>query len=299
LIPHLVYNVLLLGKIPTMLYHIIRFFARISLHLYNKRIGWEGVENIPKNKPVLFAPTHCNSLLDGLFLVTALEQGIYCLARGDMFRTPKMNWFMRHLKLMPIFRQSENEENSAEKNAATFDECQELFLQNKWLLIFPEGISLNQKTVLPLKRGVTSMAQRAWSANIDLHIIPVSVTYDQFAKWGKKCDVVFGKAIQSTDIQQDAIPYPLNDKLHEELSLNVPSTFHFKGDNLLWGWFGQLIYYVGWVFHFPLYFLCFYWGKKLTKKNPVFHDSVITGLVGQLLPFYYLLLGLMYYWLIA
>jgi 1-acyl-sn-glycerol-3-phosphate acyltransferase len=278
-----------------MLYHVIRAFARLSLHWYNKRIGWEGVENIPKNKPILFAPTHCNSLLDGLFLVTALENGIYCLARGDAFRKPRMNRFLRHLKLMPIFRQSENEENSAEKNEATFAECQELFHQNKWILIFPEGISQNQMTVLPLKRGISNMAQRAWAANIDLHIIPVSVTYDHFAKWGKKCDIVFGKAIQCLDIQQDAIPYPLNDKLHAALSLNVPSTFHFKGKTLLWGWFGQLLYYVGWVFHFPLYFLCEYLGKRWTRKNPVFHDSVITGLVGQLVPVYYLLMFLVFY----
>lgn len=276
-----------------MLYHFLRTLVRISLHFYNKRIGWEGVENIPKNKPVLFAPTHSNSLLDGFFVVTTLEQGVHCLARGDAFRKPLMNRFLRHLKLMPIFRQSENEENSAEKNEASFEECQELFRQNKWLLIFPEGVCLNQTNVLPLKRGVTSMAQRAWAADIDLHVIPVSVTYNHFARWGKKSDVVFGKPIRSVDIQQDAIPYPLNDKLYAQLSLNVPSSFQFQGKKLLWGWFGQFIYYVGWVVNFPLYLICYFWGKRLTKGT-VFHDSAVLGLLSQLLLWYYLLLFLIY-----
>ena len=282
-----------------MLYYILRSLVRISLHFYCKRIGWEGAGNIPKNKPVLFAVTHSNSFLDALFLAASLKQSVYCLARGDAFRKPIANRILRHFCVLPIFRQSDKEQNAVVKNEKTFAECQQLFLQNQWVLIFPEGNSVHQTTVSPLKKGVSVMAQRAWAAGIDVQVIPVSITYDSFMRWGEKCDVIFQKPIQNIDIHQDMIEnqtIQLNKKLHSTLSANFPSPFQFQGKTTLWGRFGQLLYYLGWVIHFPLYFLCQYLGKCLAKKT-VFYDSIIVGLLSVLLPFYYLIVSLMFYFI--
>ena len=273
-----------------MLYHFMRFMVRISLHFYNKRIGWEGVENIPLGKPILFAPTHSNSFIDALFIAASLPQGVYCLARGDAFRKPLANKILRHFKVLPIFRQADEGRNIISKNEATFQECQELFRQNEWILIFPEGYAQYQTTVLPLKKGFVTMAQRAWADGIDVQIVPVSITYDSFTKWGKKCDIVFNKAIQSMDVQGTAIQQEkqLYEILHARLSANFPSPYQFKGTKLLWGWFGQGLYHAGWVVQFPVYFLTQYIAKKRTHGT-VFYDSAIIGLLSVLLIFYYLI----------
>lgn len=273
-----------------MLYHFMRFMVRISLHFYNKRIGWEGVENIPKNKPILFAPTHSNSFLDALYIASTLEQGVYCLARGDAFRKPLANKILRHFKVLPIFRQSDKEGNHIVKNEETFKACQELFRKKEWVLIFPEGYCTHQTEVMPLKKGFVTMAQRAWAEGIDVQIVPVSLTYDSFTRWGKKCDVVFGKPIQQIDIQgnEDEQEAQLYGMLHARLSANFPSPYQFKGQKLLWGWFGQVLYYVGWIFQFPVYFLSQYFGKRFAKGT-VFYDSAVLGLVSVFLIFYYLL----------
>lgn len=273
-----------------MLYHFMRFMVRISLHFYNKRIGWEGVENIPHNKPILFTPTHSNSFLDALYIAASLEQGVYCLARGDAFRKPLANKILRHFKVLPIFRQSDEGGNHIAKNAETFKTCQELFRKNEWVLIFPEGYCTHQTEVMPLKKGFVTMAQRAWAEDIDVQIVPVSLTYDSFTKWGKKCDVVFGKPIQKADIQgnEDEQETQLYEMLHARLSANFPSPYQFKGKNLLWGWFGQGLYFVGWVFQFPIYFLSQYLGKRFAKRT-VFYDSSVLGLLSVFLIFYYAL----------
>ena len=273
-----------------MLYHFMRFMVRISLHFYNKRIGWEGLEKIPTNKPILFAPTHSNSFLDALYLAASLDQGVYCLARGDAFRKPLANKILRHFKVLPIFRQTDGSEGYVSKNEKTFQECQDLFKKGEWVLIFPEGYCTHQTSVQPLKKGYVTMAQRAWAEDIDVHIVPVSITYDSFSKWGKKCDVIFGEPIQKADIQGSTTEQvkQLNEKLYARLSQNFPSPIQFKGQNLLWGWFGQCLYYVGWVFQFPVYFLSKHYGKKLTKGS-VFYDSAVLGLLSVFLIFYYLL----------
>ena len=82
-----------------MFYRFMRFMVRISLHFYTKRIGWEGYENVPKNKPILFASTHSNSFLDALYLAASLDQAVYCLARGDAFRKPLANKILRHFRV--------------------------------------------------------------------------------------------------------------------------------------------------------------------------------------------------------
>jgi 1-acyl-sn-glycerol-3-phosphate acyltransferase len=283
-----------------MLYQVVRSLVRVSLHFYHKRIGWEGVENIPANKPILFAPTHSNSFLDALFIASAFNRSVYCLARGDAFKKPSLNKLLRHFRLLPIFRQSENDINAATKNVRTFDECQELFRQNQWVLIFPEGICKNQKEVLPLKRGVTTMAQKAWAANIDVQIVPVSINYDSLSKWGKKCDIIFGEPLQNIDFQDinasDKHKH-INQTLYARLSHNFPTPLKFEGKNLLWGWFGKMLYYIGWIINFPHYFLVKYLAKRATKGT-VFYDSVVVGLLSQLLPFYYLFLGLVLYFLV-
>lgn len=278
-----------------MLYHFMRFMVRISLHFYNKRIGWEGLDNLPKDKPILFAVTHSNSFLDALYIAASLEQGVYCLARGDAFRKPLANKILRHFKVLPIFRQSDQSENAVLKNRNTFDECQELFRNKEWILIFPEGFCTHQTKVMPLKKGFITMAQRAWAEDIYVHIVPVSITYDSFSKWGKKCDIIFGKPIQKLDIQGDeeVQSEQLNEKLYERLSENFPSPLQFKGQNLLLGWFGQLMYYVGCVFQFPVYLLSQYLGKRMTGGT-VFYDSAIVGLLSVLLIFYYTFLGILW-----
>ncbi len=276
-----------------MLYHLMRFMVRLSLYFYNKRIGWAGYENIPNNKPILFAPTHSNSFLDALYIAATLQQGVYCLARGDAFRKPLANQILRHFKVLPIFRQSDTDKDQSAKNEETFDACQELFRKNEWVLIFPEGYAQHQTTVLPMRKGISTMAFRAWEEGLDVQIVPVSITYDSFTRWGKKCDVIFGKPIQHTDIQgnkEDRITQ-LNETVYARLSENFPSSLKFKGQPTLLRGFGQLLYYVGWLFQFPVYILSQYLGKRFAGGT-VFYDSTVVGILSVLLIFYYLLVFL-------
>jgi 1-acyl-sn-glycerol-3-phosphate acyltransferase len=254
-----------------------------------------GSEHIPNGKPVLFAPTHSNSFLDALYLAARSDQGVHVLTRGDVFRKPQLNTLLRHFKLLPIFRQSESEDNAASKNEQTFAECQDLFRANQWALIFPEGICKHQRTVLPMKKGAAMMAHRAWSEGLDLHVIPVSISYDSLSKWGMKCDIVFNKPLKKGDFTiENFDTQSFNDTMFDRLNENFPSPHQFKNKPLLSGFLGQILYYVGWIFHFPVYFLVQYLTKRFTHGT-VFHDSVALGLLSQLLPIYYLLLGIFAY----
>ena len=281
-----------------MLYHILRSLIKLCLHFYIKRIGWTGLENIPKDKPVLFCSTHSNSFLDALPVASYLGRPVYELARGDAFRKPFFSKMLYGFKALPIFRQQDGEADALAKNEKTFQDCQELFRQKQFILIYPEGVCKNQEEVLPLKKGAAVMAQRAWRERLPLQIIPVGVYYDSFSKWGKKCDITFGKTIQVTDFQNiEATDFleEFNVKVKNAMQEIFPSPYRFEKNPTHWGLFGKAMYYIGWLINTPLYLVVWLLGKKLASKG-VFFDSATFGFLVLLLPFYYLgLLGLYFY----
>jgi 1-acyl-sn-glycerol-3-phosphate acyltransferase len=279
------------------LYQIARNLTRLSLHLYTQRMGWEGQENIPKDKPVLFCCTHSNSFLDALYLCCFAGKPVYPLARGDAFKRPAIANILYEFKMLPIFRQQEGEPKAAEKNEVSFAACQILFEQNKYVLIFPEGVCKHQTTLLPMKLGAPMMAIKAWQSGLDLHIVPVGIHYDSFTKWGKKCDITIGKPICKDDFNNIATDkkflIAFNEKLFNSMTPLFPSPYNYEGNKVHFGFLGQLLYYIGWLLHFPLYFLIQYWAKKITK-NTVFYDSAVVGFLVIGLPIYYLILILIY-----
>ncbi len=282
-----------------MLYEIIRPTVRLCLQFYCKRLSFEGLENIPKDQPVLFCSTHSNSFLDALFLAACLDAPVYPLARGDSFRKPLIANILGQFKILPIFRQSEAEAEAFTKNEATFQACQQLFREGKHVLIYPEGVCKHQREVLPLKKGAATMAQRAWAEGLPLQVAPVSIYYDDYFRWGKKCDVIFEKPLQSADFQAiNDIDFAkkFNERLHEIMSAIFPSPFQFQKNRLYNGVWSQVLYYLGWLINAPHYGFCYLLGKKLTQGT-IFHDSAVLGLTAILLPFYYLTL-LFTYWLI-
>lgn len=275
-----------------MLYQILRPTVQLCLQFYCKRLAIVGKETLPHDKPILFCSTHSNSFLDALFLTVYMDYPVYPLARGDAFKKPIVAKALREFKMLPIFRQSEGEEGAAAKNEASFQACQTLFKANKKVLIYPEGICKHQRNVMPLKKGAALMARRAWEEGIDLQIVPVGIYYDDFFKWGKKCDVVFGAALT----QKDFVAYNdtnfanhFNQVLLGKMQEVFPSPFMFQNNKLHNGIWSQVIYYIGWCINAPHYLFCQLLGTKLTKGT-IFHDSAVLGLTAILLPFYYLTL---------
>jgi 1-acyl-sn-glycerol-3-phosphate acyltransferase len=281
-----------------MLYHLMRNLVKFALHFYIRRIGWEGVQHIPTGQPVLFCGSHSNSFLDSLFICVYLQQPVYVLARGDAFRNPKARWALNALKVLPIFRQSEGEAEAAAKNQLSFDRCHALFQENQYVLIFPEAVAAYQTEILPLKKGAANMVQRAWQAGIPVQVIPMGVTYSSFKDWGKKCDVAFSAPLTQHDFEglnNDFFQENFNTVLKNKLEKLFPSPYQYQGEKTHWGIFGQLLYYVGWLFHFPIFFLTRWISNRFAGKT-VFYDSVVIGVLAVLLLLYYIgIAGLFYF----
>ncbi|WP_337042909.1 1-acyl-sn-glycerol-3-phosphate acyltransferase [Emticicia sp. 17c] len=263
------------------------------MKFFIKRIEFTGLENIPKSGAVLLASNHSNSFFDAVVLCGHYERRIWSLARGDVFKKPLAKKALSSLYMMPMYRLSEGKEYLGD-NDETFKKCIELFRQGEIVLIFSEGLCTNQTKLLPLKKGTGRLAQKAWGDNMDLTIVPVAITYNNFNKFGKIVKVNVGEPLQKEELPQDATEglylkefnRILSDKLNKLLDVPLPKPSFWKNP-----W-----YYIGLVVNFPLNAAATAVSRKLTRGS-VFFDSITGGLVMLLLPIYWILLGLLIYFL--
>lgn len=252
----------------------------------------EGLQNVPLDRPVLLAANHSNSFFDAVVMGVYLQKPIHTLTRADVFRKPFVAKLLRGINLIPVFRASEGGREHLGNNDQTFDECQEIFRQNGIVIIFAEGICLNQTQLLPLKKGVARIAQRAWNdpkIGEQLVVVPVGLWYDSFTKFGKTIALRFGKPILKQNMQQldERMARELNEKLTTDL-LVLTQPLKTGGKRSFWVEIGQVI-------NFPVNALCQHYARKFTART-VFYDSVLFGFLLVALPIYWLLLLALCVW---
>lgn len=270
-----------------MLYSILRPFVNFILKFFIKKITITGLENIPKSGALMLASTHANSFFDAFVLhCFGLNRRVWSLTRGDVFKKNWVKKILSSLLLIPVHRLSEGKEYMND-NDQSFDRCIELFKQGEVILIFSEGISTYQTKILPLKKGTARLAKKAQIDGIDLTIIPVTITYDSFANFGKVINLNIGTNIMEIDfspsLDEGAFLKKFNEALAEKLNNLLNSNFQKVG------FWQSPIFALLYVAHFPVVHLALFISKKLTKGS-VFFDSVAAGLMVVLLPIYWAIL---------
>lgn len=182
-----------------MVYFILKYFIRTGLHWFCRRMVVNDPAVLRSKGPFLLACNHPNSFLDAVILDTLFDEPIHSLARGDVFINPMVNKILKTFKILPVFRPSEGVENLNE-NYKTFDSCLEIFRKGGNVLIFSEGLCINEWHLRPLRKGTARLAVKTWEQGIPLRVIPVGINYSSFHKVGKNVLINFGKPIEKNEL---------------------------------------------------------------------------------------------------
>ncbi|MDH5609475.1 MAG: lysophospholipid acyltransferase family protein [Cyclobacteriaceae bacterium] len=163
-----------------MLYRILRPFIYFSLKAYFRRIQVIGEENLPANGPVLFVANHPSALLDPLVVATLIKQPLHFVAAAEYFGKKLTAWFLRkQFNMIPVYRPALYPDRKT-SNDAMFLHCHECLKDGGSLLIFPEGNSMTEKRLRPLKTGTARIAlgyQRFAETNDQVPIVPIGLNY--------------------------------------------------------------------------------------------------------------------------
>jgi 1-acyl-sn-glycerol-3-phosphate acyltransferase len=287
-----------------MLYSFVKILARLAIKIYCRDIAINKKALLKTNGPLLLAVNHPNSFLDAIIFCTLFDKPVYSLARGDAFKGKLITKILLTLKLLPVYRVSEGVEN-LEENYKTFDQCKAIFKQNGIVLIFSEGLCINEWHLRPLKKGTARLAISSWEDGIPLKVLPVGINYSSFLKFGKNIKLFFGDFITANDIEgnnghgksiqsfnnnllQQLQPFVFeideNDKSSLQNKLYVPQP-------LLKKVFLFIPSVIGWLLHGPLYYPI----KKFVK-NAAFdtdhYDSIVVAILLLVYPVYVITLSL-------
>ncbi len=138
-----------------------------------------GAERIPNDRPVLLCSNHPNAFMDALMLGSSIRRRTWFLARSDVFRKKALANFLSFIGIVPIYRLQEGAENLA-KNDETFDRCTQMLKENKAIMVFSEGLCIQERRLRKLKKGTARIAFTAEEKNdfkLNLTIVPVGMNY--------------------------------------------------------------------------------------------------------------------------
>lgn len=289
--------------ISPVLYSLLKVYARLIIPLYCTKIVVNKKELLKINGPVLFAANHPNSFLDGVILSTLLNETLYSLTRGDVFKNSMVNSILRWVKLLPVYRTREGVHNLS-GNYTTFAACHQIFKMKKIVLIFSEASCVNEWHLRPLRKGTARLAFSSWQQGIELKVIPLAFNYDSFKKFGKEVHLNFGEEIKKESFnKKDSEGNQLND-FTQQLQQQLQSLVYEAPNQLAAQKYFQakknkirtaLLFLpgiIGWLVHAPIFYLCRFITDLRFKKSD-HYDSVLHALLMLVYPLYILFIAIL------
>jgi 1-acyl-sn-glycerol-3-phosphate acyltransferase len=187
-------------------YSFSRFLCRLALKMFVRTVKIENTARIPNDKPVLFASNHSGSFFDAVVLGVHLTKPVHTFTRADVFRKPSVARWLRRIHLIPAYRGTEGGREHLKKNEESFRFVRDLFRDNKYIIIFSEGVCVNEWNLRPLAKGTGRLAWQTWfgeNPQQSMEVIPTGLTYEHYFGANKDVLVQFGEPIRYDTIQED------------------------------------------------------------------------------------------------
>ncbi|HSP07008.1 MAG TPA: 1-acyl-sn-glycerol-3-phosphate acyltransferase [Acidobacteriota bacterium] len=153
-------------------------FARAVARTFFREVVLEGRDCLPKGGPVIFTPNHPNGLLDPI-LLTFLSPPftLHFVAKAPLFKIPVFGSILRSLGAIPVMRKMDAAGDV--DYTAFFGACVESLQSGGSIVIFPEGRSLPQSYLAPLKTGPARLFLMAQTKGVNVKIVPVGLNYER------------------------------------------------------------------------------------------------------------------------
>lgn len=279
----------------SLLYRLLREWARIGLCFYTARVHIKRGTETTAPRPTILACNHPNSFLDAILLGVFHQRPVHFLARGDAFRKPWAAKILRSIGAIPIHRLSEGREH-LHLNDEAFRECLAILKKGGTVLIFSEGLSEHGTGVRPLRKGTARLVWMAWQEGgmMDVVVQPVGLRYNSFSALPKQVCIGYAKPMRATDewpVGNPAHFYAaFNEVLHSRLAECVSAPLgERRSSRANKRWFLLPLSAAGMLLQGPYYAACRSFVRWKTEGT-VFYDSVLFGVLLLTYPVFVLLL---------
>lgn len=218
-------------------YSFLRYYVDFSLHQAYSKIEYKGMEKIPKDGAIIFAPNHTNALMDALVILALDHRQKVFVARADIFKNPKIKKILTFLKIMPIMRVRDGL-NEVRKNDVIIERSVDVLKDNVPFCILPEGRHRAQHSLLPLSKGIFRIALQAQDIlqkeNLPLYIVPVGLEYGNFFRFRSTIFVQIGDPINVAEYiggHEDLTQPELLNSMKEDLTERMKDVILYIPDD--------------------------------------------------------------------
>jgi len=188
-------------------YPITRRLVLFAVRVFYPKLQVIGRERLITEGPLLLVANHPNTMMDPIVIASITKQRIGFIAMSLIFANKMAAWFFTKLHVIPVYRQQDAKPGEIRDNSAMFSKCLE-YLNNKGtILIFPEGITVQEFKLRQVKTGAGRIAmefEKMHDYKGGLHIQPIGLTYFDATRFGTRLQVNIGEPIHvSTVISAD------------------------------------------------------------------------------------------------
>jgi len=222
-----------------LIYSFVRPIAALALKIFFRKIYFTNRNRIPDGKPLILAINHPTAFIEPCILACFLPIKLYFLVRGDLFKKAHFRKMLNLLHMVPIFRKQEGLDQLS-KNDETFDFCYKALKDHKTVVILPEGKTIQEKRLRPIRKGLARIAFGTYEkyGDIDLHIVPIGVNFTEADKFRSVAMFDVGESIRLKDYYDQYQENPqrtirnLTNKVKEGLENHIVNIPNPKDDEL-------------------------------------------------------------------
>ena len=185
-----------------MLWHIFKYYLCFVIAVYFKRSKIKNAHYINVKGPVIIAMNHPNAFMDPIAFTTLVyPPRVRYLARGDAFKKGIISSILESFGIIPIYRIQDGGKDGLKKNDETYNRVNALLKNNQKIIIFAEGLCIQERRLRPLKKGVPRMVFGAMEAHElkDLTVVPVGINYTNPSQFRGTIFCNVGEPIKMSD----------------------------------------------------------------------------------------------------
>ena len=189
-----------------MLWYFLQFALTPLFPSFFKRLQGKNIERARVKEPLLIAMNHPNSFMDAMAFTYLIQfPRTYFMARGDAFKKGIISKLLYSIGLLPIFRFKDVGYESAKKNVELFRMVYKKLEERRKLIVFAEGYSVQERRLIPIKKGTAKMALGfiEQGGRDDIQILPVGVTYSTPSKFRGDAYFQVGEPIMVKDYYEE------------------------------------------------------------------------------------------------
>ena len=193
------------GKNNDFWYFLLRPYVDFCCRHSYRRVVFAGKENIPEDGAVIFAPNHCNALMDPLLILASGKGAAYFGARADIFNNRLFARILAFLKILPMIRIRDGFRNVV-KNREVMLKIEKVLAQGIPFCMFCEGTHRTKHSLLKIGKGIFRIAFEAsfkLGKQTKIYVVPVGIEYGDYFRYMSTALVQFGKPIEVTGPETD------------------------------------------------------------------------------------------------